>query len=38
MLGPDGRPRPELFRPDRLHMTRAGYAIWRDAVAPYLKP
>ena len=38
MLGPDGRPRPELFRPDRLHMTRAGYTIWRDAVAPYLRP
>ena len=36
MLGPDGRPRPELFLSDSLHMTPAGYAIWRDAVAPVL--
>jgi len=36
MLGADGRPRPELFRADSLHMTPAGYAIWRDAVAPAL--
>lgn len=33
MLGKDGKPRPELFRPDGLHMTPAGYAIWRGAVA-----
>jgi lysophospholipase L1-like esterase len=38
MLGADGKPRPELLLADGLHMTRAGYAIWRDAVAPYLKP
>jgi len=37
MLGPDGRPRPELFRADGLHMTPAGYAIWRDAVAAALR-
>lgn len=37
MLGADGRPRPELFRADSLHMTPAGYAIWRDAVAPVLR-
>lgn len=36
MLGADGRPRPELFRDDSLHMTPAGYAIWRDAVGPAL--
>jgi lysophospholipase L1-like esterase len=29
MLGPDGQPRPELFGPDSLHMTRAGYQLWR---------
>lgn len=28
MLGPDGKPRAELFRPDGLHMTDKGYAIW----------
>ncbi|WP_434212274.1 SGNH/GDSL hydrolase family protein [[Pseudomonas] boreopolis] len=33
MLDASGKPRPELFREDQLHMTRAGYEIWRDAVA-----
>lgn len=28
LLGPDGMPRPELFREDGLHMTSAGYDIW----------
>lgn len=37
MLGDDGRPRPELFRSDSLHMTPAGYAIWRAALTPMLK-
>lgn len=37
MLGADGQPRPDLFLPDRLHMTPAGYALWRDLVAPYLQ-
>jgi len=41
MLGDDGRPRPELYQPDGLHMTRQGYLIWiplvrgvLDAVVP----
>jgi lysophospholipase L1-like esterase len=34
MLGPDGRPRPELFRADHLHLNARGYADWRDAVRP----
>jgi len=34
MLGPDGRPRPELFRDDSLHMTAAGYALWHERLAP----
>ncbi len=37
MLGDDGRPRPELFGEDGLHMNRAGYALWRQVVAPYLR-
>lgn len=37
MLGPDGRPRPELFLGDGLHMTRAGYDIWRAAVGKAMK-
>jgi lysophospholipase L1-like esterase len=28
MLGPDGKPRKELFRPDGLHMNADGYALW----------
>ncbi|QIL76871.1 SGNH/GDSL hydrolase family protein [Hymenobacter sp. HDW8] len=36
MLGADGKPRPELFLEDGLHMTRAGYEIWTQAVLPVL--
>lgn len=36
MLGADGRPRPDLFRPDGLHMVRKGYLVWIRAVAPVL--
>lgn len=38
MLGPDGQPRPELFREDRLHMKPEGYALWTKILTPYLKP
>jgi lysophospholipase L1-like esterase len=34
MLGPTGQPRPELFLADSLHMTMAGYRLWRAALAP----
>ena len=41
MLGTDGKPRPELFIHDGLHMNRKGYEIWiplvrdtMDAVVP----
>ncbi len=36
MLGPDGKPRPELFVEDGLHMTGLGYAIWTQKLKPYL--
>jgi lysophospholipase L1-like esterase len=36
MLGKDGKPRPELFVEDGLHMSAAGYAIWNKLVAPHL--
>lgn len=36
MLGADGEPMPELFIADDLHMTEAGYDIWRDAVRAVL--
>jgi lysophospholipase L1-like esterase len=37
MLGLDGQPKPEIFVADRLHMNAKGYAIWREAVLPYLQ-
>lgn len=36
MLDRDGKPRKELFLEDDLHMNEKGYAIWRDAIKPYL--
>jgi lysophospholipase L1-like esterase len=36
MLGADGQPLPDIFLKDRLHMNEKGYAIWREAVRPYL--
>jgi len=38
MIDPSsGHPRPPLYRADSLHMTPAGYAIWRATVVPVLK-
>ena len=37
MLGPDGRPRAELFLPDRLHMTEAGYRLWHGVIAAHVQ-
>lgn len=37
MLGTDGMPRPELYGPDKLHMTSEGYRLWTDIVSLYLK-
>jgi lysophospholipase L1-like esterase len=37
MLTPDGKPRQELFREDRLHMNKLGYSIWIKKIKPYLK-
>ena len=36
MLGANGRPRPELFRDDSLHMTPGGYGVWVRALRPYV--
>jgi lysophospholipase L1-like esterase len=36
MLTPDGKPKPELFRADRLHMNPQGYDIWIKEIKPYL--
>ena len=36
MLLPNGKPIPEIFGPDNLHMNAKGYAIWQKAIEPYL--
>lgn len=36
MLGPDGLPRPDIYRDDQLHMNAKGYALWVPLVRPYL--
>jgi hypothetical protein len=36
-LGSDGKPRPELFVGDGLHLTEQGYALWSGLLAPVLK-
>jgi lysophospholipase L1-like esterase len=37
MLGPEGLPKPDIFREDGLHMNAKGYAIWVQATAPLVK-
>ncbi|MCA9016113.1 MAG: hypothetical protein KDA77_12345 [Planctomycetaceae bacterium] len=36
MLGDDGKPRPELFKSDGLHLNHEGYLIWQKTVQPFL--
>ena len=37
MIGADGKPRPEIFVEDGLHMTAEGYRIWTALVRPFLQ-
>jgi lysophospholipase L1-like esterase len=37
LLGPDGKPRNELFLNDKLHLNPAGYRIWTQALTPILQ-
>ncbi|MBI4606939.1 MAG: sulfatase-like hydrolase/transferase [Planctomycetes bacterium] len=37
MLGPDSRPRPELFVQDGLHLSEEGYVLWASLVAPRIR-
>jgi lysophospholipase L1-like esterase len=37
MLDASGQPRRELYIEDGLHMTPAGYAIWRDLIGPAIR-
>jgi lysophospholipase L1-like esterase len=36
MIDDGGKPLPELFREDNLHMNSKGYAIWQKLIQPYL--
>ncbi len=36
MLNDEGNPRKEIFQEDDLHMTRAGYILWQNALKPIL--
>jgi lysophospholipase L1-like esterase len=36
MLLRNGKPKPDLFLEDKLHMNEKGYAIWQKAIQPYL--
>jgi lysophospholipase L1-like esterase len=36
MLGEDGKPRPEIFVKDNLHMNQTGYDLWNALIRPLL--
>ena len=36
MIGEDGRPRPEIFLRDSLHMNQNGYDLWTKRIKPLL--
>jgi lysophospholipase L1-like esterase len=38
MLTTGGAFRSELYVNDQLHLSPSGYALWRDLIAPHLKP
>jgi lysophospholipase L1-like esterase len=37
LLGPNGRPQPQFYESDSLHMTPAGYRVWTRVVGKGLK-
>lgn len=37
MLNQKGKPKPEIFVADSLHMNSKGYAIWTEAVCPSMQ-
>ncbi len=36
MIGADGRPKPDLFIEDGLHLSDAGYRLWTKLLRPHL--
>lgn len=37
MLGTDGKPLPNIYVADNLHMNADGYKIWKENLLPFLK-
>jgi lysophospholipase L1-like esterase len=37
MLGPDGKPRPEIYASDKLHPNAEGYKLWTAQLRPHLQ-
>lgn len=37
MMGKDGKPMPDLFKKDGLHLNDKGYLIWNEVVKKWLK-
>ena len=37
MLGADGKPLPDIYVADNLHMNAKGYKIWKENLLPFLK-
>lgn len=37
MLDPQGQPRADLYAADRLHLSTAGYDLWRQEIGPRLR-
>ncbi len=38
LLGADGKPKEELFKPGDIHMLPAGYAVWKSVIVPVVVP
>jgi lysophospholipase L1-like esterase len=38
ILGENGLPRPDLFLPDNLHLSQAGYEVWTRILTPIISP
>ncbi len=38
LLGADGKPKEELFKPGDIHMLPAGYVVWKSVIAPVIVP
>ncbi len=37
LFGPNGKPDPELFLDDRLHLNARGYAAWTKTLTPSIR-